>query len=269
MRHLFIGGCGRSGTSFVQKIIISHSKITGGPEFDFLQPLMMTYRRMITPFHLDRQEFFYDRASLDDYLRTFVSNALLNKHKDNTDTAFFSEKTPNNIDVAEELLTLFPDAFFLNIIRDGRDVLVSHLDVEQRFIKSGAPYNKASFSVESVCALWNKSVNSYFKLVDNKVLKDRVVNLIYEDLLQHPERELTRICQRIGIELEPEMLTPHKKKVEEGPLQVDNIWHTEAMLNANFDTSKIGRWEGRLSFFEKRKVEKLLQENLKRLNYLK
>lgn len=269
MRHLFIGGCGRSGTSFAQKIIISHSKITGGPEFDFLQPLMMTYRRMIMPFHLDRQEFFYDRDSLDDYLRTFVSNALLNKHRDNPTLSFFSEKTPNNIDVAQELLTLFPDAFFLNIIRDGRDVLVSHLDVEQRFIKSSTAYNKAGFAIESVCALWNKSVDYYFKLIANDTLKDRVIDLIYEDLLQHPERELTRICKRLGIDLEPGMLTPDKNKVGEGPLQVDNIWHTEAMLNASFDTSKIGRWKDQLSFFEKRKAEKLMQKNLKRLNYLK
>lgn len=269
MRHLFIGGCGRSGTSFAQKIIISHSKIKGGPEFDFLQPLMMTYKRMINPFHLDRQEYFYDRASLDEYLRTFIGNALLNKHRDNPAIEFFSEKTPNNIDVAEELLTLFPDAVFLNIIRDGRDVLVSHLDVEQRFIKSGKPYQKSSFSIEGVAALWNKSVNSYFKLSENEAINGRVINLIYEDLLQHPKRELTRICERLGIDLEPDMLSPDKKKVGEGPLQVDNIWHTEAMLNASFDTSKIGRWKGRFSFFEKRKVEKLMQENLKRLNYIK
>lgn len=269
MRHLFIGGCGRSGTSFAQKIIISHSKITGGPEFDFLQPLMMTYRRMITPFHLERQEFFYDRNSLDDYLRTFVSNALLNKHRENPEIRFFSEKTPNNIDVAQELLTLFPDAFFLNIIRDGRDVLASHLDVEERFVKSKTAYNKANFELENVSALWNKSVDYYYKLIENDALKDRVINLFYEDLLQHPERELTRICKCLGVDLEPEMLTPDKRKLKEGPLQVDNIWHTEKMLNASFDTSKIGRWKGRLSFFEKRKAEKLMQENLKRLNYLK
>lgn len=268
MKYLFIGGCGRSGTSFVQKIIISHSKIKGGPEFDFLQPLLTTYKRMITPFHLERQQYFYDRASLDQYLRTFIDSALLNKHKDEANIEFFSEKTPNNIDVAEQLLTLFPDAFFINIIRDGRDVLVSHFDVEARFIKSGTPYNKQNFALEKVCNLWNKSVNTYFELAKKEQFKGRVINLIYEDLLQHPERELARICQQIGINLEPDMLSPGTKKVEDGPLQVDDIWHTKAMLNANFDTSKIGRWKGKLSFLQKRKAEKLMQANLKRLNYL-
>lgn len=269
MRYLFIGGCGRSGTSFLQKIIISHSKMEGGPEFDFLQPLLMTYRRMITPFHIERQQYFYDRESLDDYLKTFINSTLLNRHKDKESIEFFSEKTPNNIDVAEELLTLFPDAFFLNIIRDGRDVLVSHFDVEKRFIDSGKAYNKRNFEFEYVCSLWNKSVNSYWALSKNPAFKDRVINLIYEDLLQDPKKELTRVCHRIGLELESEMLMPHKKKVQDGPLKIDDIWHTEAMLNANFDTSKIGRWEGRLSFFEKRKAEKLMHENLKKLNYLK
>lgn len=269
MRHLFIGGCGRSGTSFLQKLIISHSKIIGGPEFDFLQPLMLTYRRMITPFHLDRQSFFYDEPSLNQYLKTFVSKALLNKNSNNPGISFFSEKTPNNIDVAQELLTLFPESHFLNIIRDGRDVLVSHLDVEQRFIKLGTSYNKTNFSLNNVSTLWNKSVEYYFKLITNEALRDRVINVIYEDLIAYPERELTRICKRLEIDLEPQMLTPDIDKVSDGPLQVDNIWHTEAMLNANFDTSKIGRWKTRLSFFQKRKVEKLMQDNLKRLNYLK
>jgi len=33
------------------------------------------------------------------------------------------------------------------------------------------------------------------------------------------------------------MLTPDKRKLKEGPLQVDNIWHTETMLNASFVTA--------------------------------
>lgn len=268
MKYLFIGGCGRSGTSFLQKIIISHSKIEGGPEFDFLQPLLMTYKRMITPFHIERQQYFYDRISLDEYLRTFINSALLNKHKHNTNIDFFSEKTPNNVDVAEELLTLFPDAFFLNIIRDGRDVLVSHFDVEKRFIKSGKPYKKRNFELDYVCSLWNKSVNSYWSLSQNPAFKGRVVNLMYEELLHHPQRELTRVCNEIGLELESEMLMPQKKKVQDSPLKIDDIWHTEEMLNANFNTSKIGRWKEQLGFFERRKAEKLMQENLSKLNYL-
>jgi hypothetical protein len=268
MKYLFLGGCGRSGTSFVQKLFISNSKIEGGPEFDFLQPLLLTYKRMITPFHLERQEYFYDRESLDQYLRKFIGSALFNKHRDNNSIEFFSEKTPNNIDVAEELLTLFPDAFFVNIVRDGRDVLVSHLDVEKRFIKSGKPYNKQAFLLENVCALWNKSVNAYFKLIKNPLFKNRVINIKYEDLLQMPKEELSRICERIGVELEPNMLIPEKTKIEDGPLQVDNIWLTKEMMNAKFDTTKIGRWKGQLSFLQKRKADKIMQTNLKKFNYL-
>jgi hypothetical protein len=33
----------------------------------------------------------------------------------------------------------------------------------------------------------------------------------YEDLLEHPERELARICQGVGVRLEPEMLQFHER----------------------------------------------------------
>lgn len=269
MRYLFIGGCGRSGTSFVQKIFISHSEIIGGPEFDFLQPLLLTYRRMITPFHLKRQEFFYDKDSLDTYIKTFIDSCLLNKHKETEGVRFFSEKTPNNIDVAEHLLTLYPDSVFLNVIRDGRDVLLSHFEVEERYIQSGTSYNKTLFELGEVCNLWNKSIDAYFELIQKPNLKGRVVNVFYEKLLSNPKEELDRICKEIGIQFEHEMLMAPQNKVEQTPLKVDNIWHTNDMLNADFDTSKIGRWEKKLGYFQKTKANKLMGQNLKKLNYLK
>ena len=63
MNYVFLGGSGRSGTSFVQKLLILHSEIHGGPEFDFLPRFMQVFSQMKQPQQLQRQAFFYDENS--------------------------------------------------------------------------------------------------------------------------------------------------------------------------------------------------------------
>ncbi len=76
MNNIFIGGCGRSGTSFFQKVLTSHSEIKGGPEFDFIEPFLSIYKRMKSTFHLDRQKYFYSKTELDGAFKSFFNNCL-------------------------------------------------------------------------------------------------------------------------------------------------------------------------------------------------
>jgi protein-tyrosine sulfotransferase len=248
MKNIFIGGCGRSGTSFFQKVITSHSEIEGGPEFDFIQPLLSVYKNMISKFHLDRQKYFYSKTELDNAFKAFFNSCLSDRFKNSC--TYFSEKTPNNIDVAKELLELFPDAYFINIIRDGRDVLASHKD---------------AFKTASVCQLWNAAVDNYFNLTHNEEIKSRVINIRYEDFLTSPESVLLNVLDRLGLSIEPQMLKPGEIADK---LVTDEIWGLKEMSNANFDSSKIGQWRNRLSYLEKKKAGKLMGPNLKKLGYL-
>ncbi len=63
IKFIFVGGCGRSGTTLVQKLLVSHSKIQGGREFGYSIDIFKLYKRMKDEFYLDipplRGAFYY------------------------------------------------------------------------------------------------------------------------------------------------------------------------------------------------------------------
>ena len=130
MKFLFIGGAGRSGTSMVQDLMCKHPSINGGPEFNFTKGIMNLHRGMRTPFFLDRNKQYYTESFLDESFQSFYEGFFHGLDRDAT--GYISEKTPDNIDVIEDLLRLFPDSKFVFVYRDGRDVVLSNRKVAKR-----------------------------------------------------------------------------------------------------------------------------------------
>ena len=76
----------------------------------------------------DRHRDYYTKEQLAQIFREFYQSAFKGLLEKPSATRI-SEKTPRNIFAAEHLLRLFPTAHYINLTRDGRDVVVSHLDV--------------------------------------------------------------------------------------------------------------------------------------------
>lgn len=92
---------------------------------------------------------------------------------------------------------LWPDAKFIYLTRDPRDVANSC--VGMGWVGHAA----------RGAAIWIQSAQRW-----NKVLKQvpdtSRIQIRYEDLLEHPERQLTRCCELLGLGYDPEMLEYHK-----------------------------------------------------------
>ncbi|MEX0967129.1 MAG: sulfotransferase [Bacteroidia bacterium] len=324
-KHIFIGGPNRSGTTFLQKLLVLHSEIKGGPEFDFLPNLLRIYRRMKTDFHLQRQGYYYNEEKLrvewyhflrgmidrqhppappkeSGVLRTLKGGVsepavpsdeaaqshqlgdrgVLSKRKTQnaeprtrnpepgTQNAepktYLSEKTPDNIYVARELLEIFPEGVFIYMYRDGRDVLNSLKKVKQR-MKQDGKQPKLKISLHHEAMRWNSSQKRYRELRKDGRFSGRHFAIQYEALLRNPQEELQKLMAFLGLELEPQQLKPEQFGSEQTQSVVDTVWYTEAMYRQPFETKNIGKWQQGMSWQEKLMANVLMGEELARAGY--
>jgi hypothetical protein len=125
----------------------------------------------------------------------------------------------------DRLLRLFPEARYVHIVRDPRDVGVSWLE-------KGWSGNLWAASREwcALEALWDR--------VAARIPPERRHELRLEDLLRDPTRELTGICRALGVTYDPAMLT-----------------YPEDTTYEAVDPRQIGKWRTQLERDEVRLAE--------------
>jgi hypothetical protein len=151
------------------------------------------------------------------------------------------EKTPRNIRYIDQIDNYFNGDFrFIQIIRDGRDVILSK-----------HPTDKDRFWVSP--ERWIRDVSIGLEIADHP----KVHTVKYEDLILDFENSVAEICSFLNIKLSKEILN----------------WHMNATVTRNrayytkvqqINASSIGKWKE--SKYEKR-IEKLT-ENPKGLELL-
>ena len=94
----------------------------------------------------------------------------------------------------DRLLRIWPDARFIHLLRDGRDVARSRVELGW----AGNMYT----GVQS----WIDAERLWAKLVD-EVPASRRMEVRYERLVCEPEAELARICEFLGLTYDPAMLS--------------------------------------------------------------
>ena len=271
MRLLFVGGCTRSGTSLVQKVLACHSRIAGGPELMFTGRIAGLYRRMAATYpapYSARIEAFYDREELAAAFRSLFGSLFRKLQARKPGALYFSEKTPSNISAAAQLLEIFPDGRFVHILRDGRDVLASHRDVRRRFDERGeAARERASLGIRAVSGKWNRAADAHFKLIADRELAGRYFWLKYEDLLRDPPAVLAELFGFLELDVEARALAPQDITAEEVGVPIAGLWYTEEMYRQGFDPRRIGRWRTSLPLAVRLLGSLLMAGNLKRLSY--
>jgi hypothetical protein len=108
----------------------------------------------------------------------------------------YGDKTPIFADHLGLLARLFPEARFLHVIRDGRDVALSVVDK-----RWGAR------TLVEAAAQWALRVRTTRRA--GRTLGDRYVELMYEDLVADPQPILQRVCAFTELDYRPEMLSFH------------------------------------------------------------
>lgn len=236
----FLVGSERSGTTLLRLMLAHHREIECAPEFEFLVEAMpsgqgwpeltsyyewLSTNRIFLPHQLE-----IDRAL--DYpglMKSFVAQygrrsrkpvhgATCHKHFD-------------------RLLRIWPEARFVHLLRDGRDVARSCIGMGW----AGNVWSGAERWIEAE-ALWDG--------LQERIDPSRRMELRYEDLIRDPQRELGRVCAFLGVEYDAGMLDYSKDSSYERP-----------------DPKLIGQWRKKLSPEELALLEARIGPLLRRKGY--
>ena len=113
--------------------------------------------------------------------------------------ARYAEKTPINVLHIELLADVFPEARFIHLIRDGRDVALSYLDTD--FGASSLP---------EAAVQWRRFVRKG-RRSGARVGAHRYQEVRYEDLVADPDTVLRSLCEFIDLPFDPSMLRYHER----------------------------------------------------------
>lgn len=217
----FIVGTGRCGTTMLAQMLNSHSMICVPHELQILFEYSNNGARLYEIFkekknencgpgdfidlietmcphkfheYFDYRSFFekqqYPIRSLKKLVNTLYGEIAETKHK-----KIFIEQTPwygQRIDILNEL---FPDAKYIHMVRDGRDVAIS-------FARTPWWNDDIGQNLER----WHTEVRQIIDSSNIILNPNQMLQIRYEDFVEQPEVELRRICEHLGVNFEYAML---------------------------------------------------------------
>ena len=271
----FIVGPHRSGTTLLQAMLSSHSRLTVPPEtgyFDQVWPRRAQLGSLTDVGNLARVGRFVNgpdcavsdlqldwsqvtaalAAGPGGYEDLFV--AVLALYAQPRGKSRVGEKSPRHLFAVPELSRLYPRSRFLCLIRDPRAV-----------IRSERETSWGSRSVLRMTRRWCRVVDAAEKHL-RSLPSDRFHVVRYEDLVADPETQLRSICEFLGETFEPEMLQFQKRAAEERGFRVDEVWK-EKTLSA-VDPGRAELWRTGLSPAEVRLIEGVAGSRMVRHGYV-
>ncbi|MCA9262294.1 MAG: sulfotransferase [Planctomycetales bacterium] len=228
---LFVGGCPRSGTTLLQRMLDNHSLLTVANDSHVIPralektsrelvlraesgasiPLTRELRDAVSGYHrfyrlgVDVADVDRIAGSVDTYQE--LIRGLFDLRAQHQNKVYSGEKTPDYVRYIPLLLQMFPDSKFIHIVRDGRDVSLS---LRQWATPTKGPGRFEYWNTDpiAVCALWWRMFCEQGLAVPSD-LNPRVLLVQYERLVAYPQSELERICQFIDLPFETQMRDFH------------------------------------------------------------
>jgi Sulfotransferase family len=255
----FIGGAVKSGTTWLQLLLDAHPDVSCNGEGHFienglaqlLRDALERHRQLI--FKKNRSIFQelqgYPCLSNDDYhylLASCISLYLLRQSRAKLAAHSVGERTPDNVRSFDLLHTLFPDAKFLHIVRDGRDCAVSGWFHNLRVSPDWVKRNFGSVETYTIkhADYWAKQLTAAQAFADKHC--DRVCQIRYEDLAANIEQTLARIFGFLNVAAEQSVLAQCRTAASFESLSGGRAAGQEN-LNSFFRKGIAGDWRNHLS----------------------
>lgn len=259
---VFVIGHARSGTSILTASIRKHLHIAFGTESQFIVRLASQFRKcgdLRDP--VSRRRFVEALAAERFFVRTernygfaLDKGAVLRDTAEGTyrsilDSVFgqlaahmryprWGDKTPEYAHHLPVLYSLYPEARFIHVVRDGRDVGLSTLETH-----FGAK------NVHAAAVDWLRCMEAVDRFQAGHPAA-AFINVRYEDLLREPARVFRSLVEFL--------------RIADGDALVRRI---EPRLRAELRSGNTEKWRSRLSTSEQRRFEGIAGTMLERYGY--
>ncbi len=216
----FVVGVGRSGTTLLRLMLDSHPRMTIPPETHFVPDLIEAAgARKATPESVVKaivsakqsgwEESGVEEQDLLERLRTLRPldaagslRAFYDLYAARHGKPRWGDKTPIYVTAIGAIAPALPEARFIHMIRDGRDVALS---TNKRLVELR---NSKPVPIEKMARRWRDRILSAREV---PVEPGRYLELRYEDLVLDTEPSLHRVCELIELEFDAVMLTYHER----------------------------------------------------------
>jgi hypothetical protein len=148
---LFVVGCPRSGTTWVQRLLATHPLIRTGQESDvfdlYIGPQLRAWERELDPESSGRGGVglgcYFTAAEFRAVLKGYLLKLLEPMVGGLGPSELFLEKTPGHVLYVPEIHALLPAARFVHVLRDARDTVASLLEASRGWGRAWAPRRTA------------------------------------------------------------------------------------------------------------------------------
>ena len=288
MDKVFILGNPRSGTSLFRLMLNSHSLINATPECGFLHWWFKKYAdwdsSCVTSNRLD--EYISDLESskrIEDWRMDYAklkAKIIQEKPKNYAELGelvyifhgeqkgkkakVIADKNNYYINHYDDLKEIWPDAKYILVVRDGRDVACSYLNIET--LVTNSPYKpKLPTDIKTIAKEWltnNQNIlNFSASLPDNQFMVIR-----YEDFVEESELYLSKVCDFLGLNFESNMLNYFIKNAKEQDEPLSSLdWKKKTLEKP--DKDNIGKYKMELEKDSIEEFNTISKEILQKFNY--
>jgi hypothetical protein len=201
-RLVFAGGCPRSGLTLLRRMLSPHSRIECGPDTGLAPSIAMQWQAFSQQLgELHARDFDLHADDMRQAMASLLTGLFetpLTRFPDHV----LIEKTALNVAVFEQLGRMLPEARFIHVVRDGRDVAASLLERDWADAV-GTPFPHVT-RPDAALKYWSDLVTLGLKA--ERALPGRVLRVPYEELVRRPKATLSAVCEFLDLDYERALL---------------------------------------------------------------
>jgi hypothetical protein len=253
---IIIGGAPRSGTTLIRSLVGKHPQIACPQSEVFIFPAkknMHLYFNLLGFSQKEALEFGEFSGAPEFSAKALKIFAAIN------DKPHMAIKAPIHNLCIEKIFRYFPNARYIHVIRDGRDVACSLRHFPKRIISKGEiqpVYSKNPF--RSCIKTWKLHVAEGFK---GKKFKG-YFEVKYEDAVTNLSETMKKVFDRLNLPSIPEETLKDFFKDEIDDYHIQSLEVGKPLYN-----SSVGRWKTDMSEKEKRLFQRLAGDLSMELGY--